>query len=775
MKKQIILLLCIVVASLPACDQVRKVKEEAYKTAQRFLPGNLFSPEKKKSKKEKTKEKKDDPAAGAPAEAAPAVPAQAAPAPIDAPEAPLPAEVSPPVPDPATEVTIPAPAEAAPPLAAATDYKPAPLAPETVSPVNVTDVFGGAVTAVGVSPSQFYVGMGRKLMVHDAQLNLQGSLILKNEIREITPLTTEAETYLFVEEDAFVLEIVKLASGAKPQVVLSFKADGPVEGPFEVMTGSVKTHQLLVALSDKVQILDVGNLQAIKVLSEPAVTQATQVWPVGGFLYVARGKTLQVVNAGTGAVLASVPVDADFKILGLREEGGALNLLAALKSATTGKWQTIQYIPLVAGGGGVQDLGQGVEIVGGADDVAYDSSKPQIVFVREGKPGLFDVLKKGEVPVAPVALSPLKTARMSQGVFYAVGSSGYGRYELEIPPEAPAATAPPPTAGLAQAPAPTAHWINEKIIHYPTSVEAVALPGSDLLLVAGGQPLSVHSSLYAAPSFSSGISALQPIAAPVASPPRYTLVRTGGAGTYFYDEAAHKIILVRKDLSTDWFDLGGITATGLDVFPDARGDIFYVTGSKGGPASVFALAPGASHDVKMLATLQLDEASGIKLFDKGRRALVGCGARGACALDLDSAKPNMKVLTTLAPVHKDARVTEVSLSPDENLAYLFFESASGKIISIVSLKAAPPAEVGVIPQVAVDRIQFGRLSFSAGGQKLLLPGDNGLNVYDMKNPKAPTLSFSWPVGKVMGVDVTGRGKIVCAALGGKGAVCGQLQ
>ncbi|EKD42041.1 MAG: hypothetical protein ACD_73C00359G0002, partial [uncultured bacterium] len=115
----------------------------------------------------------------------------------------------------------------------------------------------------------------------------------------------------------------------------------------------------------------------------------------------------------------------------------------------------------------------------------------------------------------------------------------------------------------------------------------------------------------------------------------------------------------------------------------------------------------------------------------------------------------------------------VGVSPDEKKAYAYYESGSGSFISVIDLKTNN--ESGIIPLMNVSRLQFEGMSFAQGGKKILIPSDEGLLVYDLKDPKNPTILFTWPIGKVEQVDVTNRGQSFCVSLGQKGLECADFQ
>jgi hypothetical protein len=79
-----------------------------------------------------------------------------------------------------------------------------------------------------------------------------------------------------------------------------------------------------------------------------------------------------------------------------------------------------------------------------------------------------------------------------------------------------------------------------------------------------------------------------------------------------------------------------------------------------------------------------------------------------------------------------------------------------------------------VSQIIPDEItgdQFRGLTFSKGGNTLILPHQTGVDFYDLTDYQNPKKEFTWNTGPAYWLDVTNRGRVVCAALGSYGVEC----
>lgn len=655
-------------------------------------------------------------------------------------------------------------------------------------PITPTDHFGGAPTAMHLNGEYLYVSFGRKLVFFDRFLNDKGFVNLEAQAEELATQKSEDEIVLYVKEDGNILEIVSLPKGKGPEIVKSFQVDGPFDF-------SKSSRQLFVYLADRVQVLDLSKPEDVNVLFEIPVAGAHQAYSLGDYLYIAQGSNLNVVSKKSLSVLSSIPLDTNFEIVGNKAEKGTDHLILALKSPKSGKIKTIQFMTLVSGGGGVADFGQGVELEKDVDEIFLNEDQLYLTLLSEGKLGLFDLKNRVELkgPDAPIA--SLKLAQGGGGVIFAASSTSFGRFEYQIsqPPKSPASAKPdkkkepvkdkdssakPDVAGLAvDAPPekkpPSYKFQNEKIVPLAGSVSGFLLLGNDSALLINNlaKDHAGVAPLFYSKSFSTNTSHLNPLWIPNKDPADFTLVRPTKYGVFLYDAKKEKVFLVKNDFSAVVpLNVSVKSIVGMDIGSDGKSDYLYLTTTD----SLVSYKIESTGSVSKKGSLTLKEAGGLRVFNKGKKAIVACGSGGVHIVELSSGANQMKLVNTIPSSIPKTKVLDVVLSPNKKIAYLFVERSGENHITLFDLKASEPSEISDIKNISMDQKQFRGITFSAGGNKLIVPNRKGLRIFDVKNPKKPTLLFDWPLGRVNFADVTNRGMIVCAALGENGVECGEF-
>ncbi|MDO8520208.1 MAG: hypothetical protein Q7T11_08620, partial [Deltaproteobacteria bacterium] len=487
-------------------------------------------------------------------------------------------------------------------------------------------------------------------------------------------------------------------------------------------------------LPDKIQVLDVSNPEQVSVLFEIPLGGASQAYPYGGTVYVAADRNLHVAASSDMTVKSMVPVGVTFKILGVREEEGRLTLVLALKSAVTGRWNTLQFLPLIAGGGGIADQGSSLKI-GEADEIFGAASDPYLLFLRAGGMALFDLKARKETAL-PAGLgegkNPLAGAMAGEALFVS-SQNGLARFEN-------AAAASP-----------------QKKIPLAGNIVSLAMTSAGNMVA-----VNADGRVFLASGIEEG-GAFHELSLPAGTEISYAKYSDAGIGLVGKNP---KIFILSADLAQVTPLDGGKGMIGFDTVAANENYLLLTALSKTGVAYF-------THDLKTakrVGSLSLPDIGGIKILDS-TRALAACGKEGGCLIDLG---PPMKVAAKIPSIIKDGTAIEAGATPDGKTGLLFFEQEGGAFISLVDLKAQPPAEISRILQLPMTREQFRGATFAAGGRKLILPQDYGIAVYDLSNPSNPVLSFKWPVGKAYASDVTGRGKILCVALGEKGIECGKF-
>lgn len=658
------------------------------------------------------------------------------------------------------------------------DTKPHSPAPQAkVPPLTPLDHFGGKPGFLFFDGEMLYAGFGRRLVFYDQALNEISSISLEAEIEKIVPRKGPSGNLIYVAEKENLLEIITFPSPAVPSEILKTFEIG---GPFEVEPDS---NRLFVYLTDKIQILDLKDLNKVAVIAEAPLGGVSEMAVFGGYYYVVHGTSLTIVEGESLSVLASLPLGSPFKILGKRDETDGSHLLLLLQSPQTGKRQTLRWMPLAADGSGITDQGKSFGFTSAVDEAVPDRDQPYLYLLRDGVLSVFDFSRQIEMTIP--SSTPVRDIRAidgGKGIVFAASSAALGRFgylspqavPLEAPVTKPQQTSPPPLAGAtSESKKPESLvWKSEKTIPLAGSVEMLWLPSHDTALFAG-------DSLFYSRSFLTGTSVLTPLKPPKNQTMKFTLGLSYGGTIFLFDETSGKVFLVKSDFSgLQEVALAAQNIVGMERGSDGKGDYLYLAVAKKdgrGETALLAYQFQSPLMVKKIGSLSFEEIGGFGLYAGSTRAVAACGSAGVCLADVGTERNKIKLLTTVASSQKGAKAVEVKVSPDEKAAYVFYEKADGAFISIVDLSGDAAKELAVIPNVKMTASQFRGITFTSGGKILLMPDDEGLAVYNVGNPKNPVFAYRWPVGRAFHADVTNRGKTVCVALGANGVECGSFE
>lgn len=690
------------------------------------------------------------------------------------------------VPQPPADLSVQTPpANAAAPEVAAEPSPAAPVSPEqapapspvaATAPANSTATitsknhFAGTPTAMGYGADSLFVVSGKNLTWYDADLKPVGTALLEEAASEVTARSDNGIKTLYAESPQNLLQIIPMAGGA----MQTKRMQGPFDifslaGAFapsapETSAGAAKDALLVVYLADRVQIQNLNNPADIKMAAEIPVSNVTSAYPAGSLIYLARENSLETADRFTSEIRSSIPIGTRFKILRVHEENGLKFLVLALKNAKTGKWGGFQFLEL-SNDFKLKSLGSGIDLKEGADQLAIDPTDPVVYLSVNGKPVLFDLVKRRETTAIKDFPGDIQFIAGGHDSIYLGSKNSVTQYNYQLA----AANPPDPAASFS--------ITGEKTLLLPSAPEAVLLLNANATLLINGQTPTPSAPLFLAQHSAGNDSGFAPLnLAALANASINRIVATANA-FFAIDEKNRKIYAIKKDFSgAVALDMPAQTIRGVDALSDAGGHLLYVNGGESdGVSNLARYRVSPDWKVKKESQIPLPAGSGgVKAYANGKSALAACGAEGACWLDLETEKPNIKLAGKVATTSPQAQALEVLISPSESVAYVFNESSSGSFISILDLKAVPPKEIGKIPSVTARREQFRNASFSSGGQRLLLPQDDGLTVLDVKNPRNPSISLKWPVGRVRAVDVTNQGKKICVALGEDGVECGEM-
>ena len=627
---------------------------------------------------------------------------------------------------------------------------------------------------------------------------------LEDQIENLVSQHIDNGILLFIHEKGNVLEIVQVKSEGPPQILKSFEVDGPFEvlvnRPLLPSAGGVSqspgqfSPQLYVYLGEKIQILDLGNLAKIKVMAELPFRGVSQIIPLGDFFYAVNGTSLNIIDSKIFSTRATIPIGTHFRILGEYRQGGQSSLVLALKVDGKKMWNRIQFMPLVADGSGVSDLGRTVDLKPEVEKIMIDQSRPYLYLLRSGMVHLFDLEKRLELQSTGAV--PLQNIRFAQGIngaVYVASPSEMGRLEYRLQDlektepgkkkkEPLKESKTPPLAAAPEGKKQPADfkWEVSKTVYLPSQISKIFLTGSDSVLLVNQRSQKEEGAppLFVSKSFSEDTANLVPLKLTQEAKANLTLFKVTEQGVLAYDQISGKIFLIKKDLkSVQELKLAAQAIVGMDTVKDQAKYLYVATAQieEKGETALVAYKMDSPKILKKVSSLNFEEIGGFKIFAGGQKALVACGSQGVCLVDVGNNRKKMALVTTIPLSQPGALALDVSVSPREKRAYVFLDVEGKSAIAIIDLTQEKPAEVAILPNLPLKRDQFKGLTYSYGGLRLLLPQDDGLAVYDVKDPQKAKLEFVWRLGKAFFADVTNRGQTVCVALGEKGVECGNFE
>ena len=723
---------------------------------------------KKETKKKEATQKKKKPPKKEAATPTPETPPSAEPAPQEAPPADTPAPPSP----------TPAPTEQPVPLAVKEKPRDGPFpffSHDPSIPLKPLEHFGGSPTSLDFEGNLLLAGFGRRLIIYDGPLAPKGSLLLAAPLLKVRLIPEDdGGKMLYLHEEGNILEIVHLPTAGKPVILKGFQADGPFDGAYP-LGGN---RHLFVFFPDRIQMIDVGDISNIRTEADIPIGGATQILPNGDFLYVIHGESMNVVDRANRTVVSSIPLGKEIKLLGTFLDQEKEFLVAAARPSKATSWETLQFMPLVTGGGGISDLGKWVDLPLRPDDVVLDSGQPVAFLVAEGVVSLFDLKKREIVADAPFPLSGADLMAGGGGTLFAASEKWVARasYRLETISEGGKTDGNPLAAATTEKT--TVKWEGEKKIPHSGKIGRVFIPKAESLLVTNESSKDDPESppLFSTNSLLTGGESLTPLFISGKGTAHFTQAAFGPDGLLIYEELRGKIYSVKNDFSSlQEIGVPAQAVVGLGAGTDGTNKTLYVAvtqkeGKGEEELQAYTLTPTGANKV---ASLPVPGISGFALFDQAKQALVGCGKEGLCVIDLATNRPNMAITLKVAAPRPDAIAREAILSPDGTLAHVFFENPAGPTIALYSVAVTPPSFLSEIKDLSITQTQFRGITFASGGQRVIFPVKDGIRVYDVKDPKNPSLAFHWKGPEVFSADVTDHGKKLCLALGEGGLECAE--
>ena len=582
---------------------------------------------------------------------------------------------------------------------------------------------------------------------------------------DLVSVTKNTDTLLYIREENNILEIVKLPALGAPSFVKGFQVDGPFEGAYTRTGGSIPSQDhLFVFLADRIQVLNVTDPEKIQVVAEPNIAEAQAITLTGSFAYVLKKGAMVVLDASNYTIPATVPLEGDYQLLGIKRSIDKNRIVLGKKDSVTGKYVAYRLVSVNTSGGGISDMGTDTPLSRGYDSLSLNESAQYIEGISEGVPYLFDLSLNTEVAIKGVDSKSMMDFSVLDSKLLFLEKNQVKKFDWQM------------------SDAKELVLSHEKAAGWPGSIAKFGIPSEfQLFLVTADKS---GANYYETDNLKSRL--LKPYSLPHIGD--FKKVKIGLYGLYFLDSSASKIYLRKWDGAfSELTPISVLKPEDMDISATSDGDTLAILNKsklKGESTATFFSIDKAGVAKKKTA-YNVPLSSSLRIVTDGEVLVSACGTSGLCLIKIQAPDPELKglargpsVLTTKIKTAMDAGeavAQSVLLSPGGKLALTYYTSSSGVFVSLTDLSLDNPVEAGVIPLPNTSVSQFEGLSFSHGGKRVLIPSDEGLLVYDIKDIKNPIHVFKWAVGKIDQVDVTNRGQTFCVGLSGKGILCADYQ
>jgi hypothetical protein len=652
------------------------------------------------------------------------------------------------------------------------------------APVDVQKRIGGNARFISADEEFVYLDFPQHFAIYDKALKRLAYNPVAFPVKKVARMAVKDKVYLYLEEENHVFEIFELQSqttGDAKQYSLVDVKSFEVDGPFIW----VNAKELAIFLKDKIQLLDLSDVNSAKILGNIDLGEVTSGMAFGKYLYLAQPGILSVIDIETETILSSVRVGKTFGFFGLDKKGGKRLLLSILdeSGAVTG----IQTLNLAEDYSGVLDFAETRSLGLALKDAVYDPVL-ELLYGHDAKApvGLmvYSLAHNLALRGTLADLKDLVSWFVREGSLYLVGGNGVSVNALLLNGDIidkhnaiKAADANAPKAvPLAQVGA--GKTVLDEYTLNPLAVNKLMADSQKVVLLDGNHFLTFEQvvgeasqRIFASDNFASDDFMLKEITPDVALSVDRLLPTDFGTLAWSAKDGSIRLIDVNFK-----FTLLPITAAELRSWQQITtkmGEVLILSTKKKDVRAPYAI------QLHLLKSPTETELLSELAYEK---PVVGYrGADGKLAVltpgrieFFDMTDPRQPALLKEGAVlfaDKKYDFLAAKLTPlQDRVLALFKEGANLKIL-VLDLKDF--SKRGVLDDFEITRDEFDGASFSRGGQLLILPTEEGTLFYDIKDLKNIREAAHWPLPANY-IDVTQAGRYICVALGVQGVYCGNL-
>lgn len=246
------------------------------------------------------------------------------------------------------------------------------------APVDVQKRVGGVARSISADETFVYIDFPQHFAVYDHQLGLLGQVSVSYPVLETKKISKNDKTQLYLKEEKNTFEIVEMTQNEKGLSLVktnSYEVDGDFYW--------IHPELMIVFLKDKIQFLNLANLNDIKIINETPITGVTAALLSDKYLYISHAGFLDILDLDKFSTTASIRVGRKFGFLGTVETGNAKDLLLSYLSEKN-ELEGIQYLRLTDDRVGIKDFGENIILEPKLKNISVDLQNQLIAGKKTG-------------------------------------------------------------------------------------------------------------------------------------------------------------------------------------------------------------------------------------------------------------------------------------------------------------------------------------------------------------------------------------------------------
>ncbi|MCP5464326.1 MAG: hypothetical protein H7A33_04790 [Deltaproteobacteria bacterium] len=550
--------------------------------------------------------------------------------------------------------------------------------------------------------------------------------------------------------------------------------------------------RMALMLPDKIQFIDLANLDKINVIKDLPVANAEQALLVNNTLFVSRAGHLDLINTSDLELKASIRLARPFIILGIHQK----QLIVGYEDKPE-LFSQVQIITLSEQKDQIKDIGALKGLGLALKQVKWDAQSSLLVgreadsLLQNGPVRLYSLNENRFLRGALSENTRLETWGFSQGLLITVTNNHIQSLKISLNQDVIKRAKVIDESLLNQKDqAPLAQIGAEKLIkdEYTLVLEKSADQGSDarkvvLLnddrfvlfeLAPGGQ----SHRLYGTTDFQNPELVLQE---PQHNRPQlYDQVLPTPFGLLLHNRQDDSISHLDVDFSrVQTLPIGSHQVISWDAFSTELGEIIAISEKRK------TRNPNApAYSVSFYAMTSPSQGRLVRKIDFSERAFVfhisteqiliatGKDLHLYSWKDLsDTSNSEPEAIETVNLVGIDFNAQAALLSPNKDRILYFYRDKGEPKIALINLLNTNLRST--FHDISLSKEMFLGSQFLNQGNTLAIPSFEGLQFYDISKTLNPKLIKTWP-GLTHDIDIYNQGQSLCAAQGILGVICGDL-